>query len=110
MKLVVLVIFFASTIAQAGFARRSEHGDNQKRAQGDAGACKDKREAKHQSRQALHQCLEAWAKESLKLEETDPSDDCSTKLSAFTQSAKDLKTCRNSAKDEKKDSPKEEVK
>ena len=54
--------------------------------------CKPKREAKHQARKALHECIESWAKDR-DPKESDPGDDCSSKMSAFVAAAKDVKAC-----------------
>jgi len=59
-----------------------------------AGPCKDKFMAKHTAHKDLQMCIRTWIKD-LKPTDTDPSDDCSAKLSSFVQSAKDLKACRS---------------
>ena len=57
------------------------------------GPCKEKAEAKHAARKALHSCLDSWAQDS-KVGSTDPTDDCSGKLSSFVAAAKEVKACR----------------
>ncbi|MGZ3700030.1 MAG: hypothetical protein ACXWPM_06505 [Bdellovibrionota bacterium] len=56
------------------------------------GPCKDKQEAKHQARKAVHECLDAWSKDR-KPADADPTDDCSAKVASFVQASKDVKAC-----------------
>ena len=64
------------------------------------GPCMDKVQAKHASRKALHECIEGWAKDA-RPADSDPTDDCSAKLTAFTSAAKDVKACRTAARTKK---------
>ncbi len=54
--------------------------------------CQDQAKAKENARKSLHACVEAWAKDR-KATDADPTDDCSAKLSAYIQAAKDAKAC-----------------
>jgi hypothetical protein len=54
--------------------------------------CKDKRDAKRAAHKAAHECMSSWERD-VRPTDTDPSDDCSSKVSAFVQSSKDLKGC-----------------
>ena len=53
--------------------------------------CKEKHEAKHEAQKSLRQCLEVWGQN--KADAADPTDDCSSKTSAFVAAAKNLKAC-----------------
>ncbi len=54
--------------------------------------CKEKKEAKHAARRAVHDCLDSWGKDKSG-EDKDPTEDCTAKTQAFITAAKDLKAC-----------------
>lgn len=56
------------------------------------GPCKEKRQAKHEARKALRECVEAWAHDN-RPDDKDPSDDCSAKTASFVAAAKAVKAC-----------------
>ena len=78
MKNVCLGLLLMSTISANAFA---------------SGPCKEKVEARHAARKAVHDCLESWARDA-KPTDADPSDNCTAKVENFVQAAKDVKSCR----------------
>ena len=59
-----------------------------------AEACADKTKAKHEAKKELMRCINSWSHNGNK-KKPEPTDDCATKMQAFVQASKDLKTCKS---------------